>query len=636
MSTVLCTFARRQWPTIARQLRVQQRSAGCKGRQANVTPEVVAALGQCSTQALVDALWVNGWPSNYVEGARPLAPNTRMAGQAVTLRFVRHRPDIAADKPNGVLSPEYVAFEMCGPENVLVMSACGPWESVGGDIKFLRLKQRNVGGLVTDGSVRDTNAVSAYGFPVYSHSTTAKQGPATMQPWAVNDVVNVGGTVVRPGDVIVGDSDGVVVVPQSFAVEALRVAQEREEVEDAIKEELEANPTCPGVYYPFKPPVARESPLGVLLERRGITHQFAPTRALSTRASLVPGCSSRQRRQLSTTATAKGVPDEMKAVRVHTVGDVSALTVETTGVPSDLRDGDVLVRNAHAGVNFIDTYHRSGLYARELPFIVGQEASGEVVKTTPEALAAGFGVGARVCYSVLETYCEYSKVSAGALLAVPDNVNLATACTVPVQGLTAHYLVHDAHAGIAQPGDWMLVHAAAGGTGQFVVQLATAAGYRVIGTCSESKMALAQSLGCEHVIDYRSENVADRVMEITGGAGVKAVLDGVGQSTYEGSLASLAVRGICVFFGNASGPVPPISPLKLVPKSNFITRPKLNDYTRTRTELVARAEHVMSAVGNGDVSVAIDKRFSIDDVVAAHTYIEAGKTTGKIIIDIAP
>jgi len=231
-------------------------------------PEILAELGKCSTQAVVDALWVMGYPQCMIEGARPLAPGMKCVGNAVTVRFVPHRPDIQADKPAGPLSPEYVAFEMCGPNEILVMASIGPWESVGGDIKFLRLAQRQVGGIVTDGSVRDTDEIIGYGFPVFSFSTTAKQGPAVMQPWACNDVITCGNVPVRPGDAILGDQDGVVVIPQSKIEEVLQVAEEREEVEMIIKQELVENPGPPGKYYPFKPPIAKGSPLYQLLERK--------------------------------------------------------------------------------------------------------------------------------------------------------------------------------------------------------------------------------------------------------------------------------------------------------------------------------------------------------------------------------
>jgi regulator of RNase E activity RraA len=218
---------------------------------ATISDEVLHRLAELPTQTLIDGLWVRNWPQAMIHGARPIFPGKKMAGRAVTLRFVPQRPDIAADKPKGEQSAEYVAFELCGPNEVLVASSVGPWESVGGDIKFFRLFQRKVGGLVTDGSVRDTVTLREYGFPVFAFSSTAKQGPAVMQPWGVQEVITCGGITVRPGDAIVGDDDGVVVVPAAMAEEVLKVAAEREAIEKVIKAELARHPGSPGKYYPF-------------------------------------------------------------------------------------------------------------------------------------------------------------------------------------------------------------------------------------------------------------------------------------------------------------------------------------------------------------------------------------------------
>jgi len=214
--------------------------------------ETLEVLRKIPTQTLIDGLWVKGWPMSYIEGARPLQAGQRMAGRAVTLRFVPHRPDLAEDKPKGDQSAEYVAIELCGPGEVLVIDAMGwPYSSIGGDIKFMRLKQRGVGGLVTDGAVRDSNALKEYGFPVYSASTTAKQGPADFWPWQVNDAVQCGRVLVRPGDAVVGDDDGAVVVPRTAVDEVIAIAHQREEVEEVIKAQLEVERCSPGKYYPF-------------------------------------------------------------------------------------------------------------------------------------------------------------------------------------------------------------------------------------------------------------------------------------------------------------------------------------------------------------------------------------------------
>jgi regulator of RNase E activity RraA len=209
-------------------------------------------LRNIPTQTLIDALWVKNWPMSMIEGAVALQPGQHMAGRAVTLRFVPHRPDLAQDKPKGDQSAEYVAFELCGPGEVLVIDAMRwQYSSIGGDIKFYRLYQRRVGGLVTDGAVRDSNSLKEYGFPVYAAATTAKQGPAEFWPWQVNDAIQCGGVLVRPGDAIVGDDDGVVVVPRAIVDEVIDIAHQREEVEGVIKAQLEVEKCSPGKYYPF-------------------------------------------------------------------------------------------------------------------------------------------------------------------------------------------------------------------------------------------------------------------------------------------------------------------------------------------------------------------------------------------------
>jgi regulator of RNase E activity RraA len=252
----------------------QQRGAFATGPAAGgeISDDLLQKLGSLSTQALVDGLWVMGWPSSQIDAARPLAPSMKCVGRAVTLRFVPARPDIVASKPPGEASPEYEAFEKCGPHEVLVMSSTGNTESVGGDIKFLRLKQRAIGGLVTDGSVRDTDEIINYGFPCFAYSTTARQGPAAMQPWECNGVISVSGVTVRPGDAIVGNQDGVVVVPAMVAQKVYNIAHGREVIEHIIKAELTKNPGPPGKYYPFMSgKIKVDSPLAKLLATKGIT-----------------------------------------------------------------------------------------------------------------------------------------------------------------------------------------------------------------------------------------------------------------------------------------------------------------------------------------------------------------------------
>ena len=218
----------------------------------HISDETLEVLRAIPTQTLIDAQWVKGWPMSYIQGAVPLQQGQHLAGRAVTLRFVPHRPDLVQDKPKGADSAEYVAIEMCGPGEVLVIDAMGwKYSSVGGDIKFLRMKQLGAGGLVTDGGVRDSISLKEYGFPVYSASLTAKQGPAEFWPWQVNDAIQCGGVLVRPGDALVGDDDGVVVIPQSIVDEVIEIAHQREEVEEVVKAQLEIEQCSPGKYYPF-------------------------------------------------------------------------------------------------------------------------------------------------------------------------------------------------------------------------------------------------------------------------------------------------------------------------------------------------------------------------------------------------
>ena len=218
----------------------------------HISDETLEILRDIPTQTLIDAQWVKGWPMSYIEGALPLQRGQHLAGRAVTLRFVPHRPDLVEDKPKGADSAEYVAIEKCGPGEILVIDAMGwKFSSVGGDIKFLRMKQLGAGGLVTDGGVRDSVTLKEYGFPVYSASLTAKQGPAEFWPWQVNDAIQCGGVLVRPGDALVGDDDGVVVVPNSIVDEVIEIAHQREEVEEVVKAQLEIEQCSPGKYYPF-------------------------------------------------------------------------------------------------------------------------------------------------------------------------------------------------------------------------------------------------------------------------------------------------------------------------------------------------------------------------------------------------
>jgi len=319
--------------------------------------------------------------------------------------------------------------------------------------------------------------------------------------------------------------------------------------------------------------------------------------------------------------------------------------VETDFPVPEMKPGQVIVKNEYAGINFIDTYHRKGLYPRDLPFVGGQEGGGTVAAVSDEAAAQGVKVGDRVAYSILGSYCEYSAVPAAKLLPVPDGVDMSVATSCVVQGLTAHYLTTSAHADLIKEGEWCLIHGVGGGTCQWAAQMAKLRGYKVIGTCAKGKADVAEKLGCDELIildevpgaafeDYESFDIVKRVMEVTDGKGAKCVIDGIGKSTVDISLNSLSHRGIFVSFGNASGAVPAFPVLKLIAKSAYVTRPKLLDYVTTREELVSRADEIFGWLKDGKLSVSVDTTFPLDQAADGHLYLEAGKSKGKVLYKI--
>lgn len=339
------------------------------------------------------------------------------------------------------------------------------------------------------------------------------------------------------------------------------------------------------------------------------------------------------------------VPETMKAAVIREVGDADAMKIETDYPTPTMGPGQVIVKNEYAGINFIDTYHRSGLYARELPFVGGQEGGGTVAAVSEDAAAQGIKVGDRVAYSILQTYSEYSAVPAAKLLPVPDGVGLDVATSCVVQGLTAHYLTSSAHADLIKPGEWCLIHGVGGGTCQWAAQMAKLQGFKVIGTVSKGKAEVAKDLGCDELIvldevpgqsfeDYDSFDIVERVMEVTEGVGAKCVIDGIGKSTVDISINSLAQRGIFVSFGNASGAVPAFPVLRLIGKSAYVTRPKLLDYTRNREELLWRAEEIFGWLKDGKLNVSVDTVFPLDQASDGHKYLEAGKSKGKVLYKI--
>lgn len=319
------------------------------------------------------------------------------------------------------------------------------------------------------------------------------------------------------------------------------------------------------------------------------------------------------------------------AIRIHQTGGPEVLRWEEVAV-GDPAPGEARVRHEAVGLNFIDTYHRSGLYPLPLPSGIGLEGAGVV-----EAVGAGVTnvkVGDRVAYAggPVGAYSQVRCLPADRLLKMPDSLDFHTGAAMMLQGLTSAYLLRRTYR--VQPGDAVLIHAAAGGVGLIACQWAKALGATVIGTVSnEAKAALASAHGCEHIIYYTREDVARRVREITGGEGVAVVYDGVGKDTFMGSLDSLRTRGTMVSFGNASGPVVPFDPLLLSQKGSiFITRPTLAHYTAKRDELEALGGELFAAVTSGQVRIEINQRYALADAAQAHRDLEARKTTGSTIL----
>ena len=322
-----------------------------------------------------------------------------------------------------------------------------------------------------------------------------------------------------------------------------------------------------------------------------------------------------------------------KAVRVHEIGGPEVLTYEDVQVPAPAA-GEVRIRQHAIGVNFIDTYFRSGLYkAPQLPFIAGNEASGEVIEVGPGV--TGFHPGDRVAYySALGSYATERVFAADRLVKLPDRITHEQGAVLMLKGLTVWYLLHKTFK--VEPHHRVLIHAAAGGIGLLACQWAKAMGAHVIGTVgSKEKGELALANGCDHVIYYNEENFVDRVKQISRNELCDVVYDGVGKTTYPGSLSCLKPRGMWVSFGNASGPVPPFAIAELNNHGSlFATRPKLNDYVAKRSELLEGADTLFSAVIDGKLHVPINHAYALKDAAKAHIDLEARKTTGAVILKV--
>jgi len=289
------------------------------------------------------------------------------------------------------------------------------------------------------------------------------------------------------------------------------------------------------------------------------------------------------------------------------------------------------VRHHAIGLNYIDTYQRSGLYPMRYPAVLGQEAAG-VVEAVGEGVTR-LSVGDRVAYnSGGGAYAERQAVPASRAVKLPDGVDFETAAASLLKGMTVEFLVRRCHQ--VKAGETILVHAAAGGVGTLLVQWAKALGATVIGTVgTEDKAQLARRLGCDHVIFYRTEDVAAHVKAITEGKGVPVAYDAVGKDTFEGTLASLARRGLFVSFGNASGPAPEIEPLRLLRGGSlFLTRPSLADYIATPQELDESAGQLFAMIGSGKLKIEIGQRFKLADARKAHEALESRQTIGASVL----
>jgi NADPH2:quinone reductase len=320
----------------------------------------------------------------------------------------------------------------------------------------------------------------------------------------------------------------------------------------------------------------------------------------------------------------------MKAIRVDEYGGPEKLVYREVDKP-EAKSGEALVRIEASGVNFIDVYHRTGLYPLPLPFIPGSEAAGTVEAVGDDVNE--IQVGDRVAYAMsLGAYAEYAVVPTARLVKIPDGVDAQRAAAAMLQGMTAHYLVTSTYA--LKRGDTALVHAAAGGVGLLLIQMAKRIGARVFGTVStEEKARLAREAGADEVIIYTEQDFQEEVKRLTEGKGVEVVYDSVGKTTFMKSLGSLAPRGLLALFGQSSGIVHPFDAALLAQKGSlFLTRPSLAHYTATREELLWRAGEVFEWIGAGQLKLRIGKRFPLAEASEAHSQLEGRATTGKVLL----
>jgi NADPH2:quinone reductase len=320
----------------------------------------------------------------------------------------------------------------------------------------------------------------------------------------------------------------------------------------------------------------------------------------------------------------------VQLIRIHEHGDAGVLSLETAEVPRP-GPGEALLRIEAIGLNFIEVYHRTGLYKVPLPFTLGSEAAGTVEDVGPGVTVVQ--AGDRVAsLNVRGAYAEYAVADAERLVPLADRVSTKAAAAVLLQGITAHFLAFSTYP--LQRGDTCLVHAAAGGVGLLLCQMAKRRGARVIGTTStEEKAALAREAGADDVILYTRTNFVDEVKRLMGGKGLQVVYDSVGRSTFTGGLDLLAPRGLMVLFGQSSGPIEPFNPQVLSAKGSlYLTRPSIGAYTATRAELLERAGDVLGWVADGSLEVRIDREFPLAQAAQAQRELEGRRTTGKVLL----
>ena len=318
------------------------------------------------------------------------------------------------------------------------------------------------------------------------------------------------------------------------------------------------------------------------------------------------------------------------AIRIHATGGPEVMRWEQVEVGKP-GPGEVLVHNTAVGLNFIDTYHRSGLYPSPLPAVLGREGAGVVEAVGPKV--RDFKPGDRVAYvEPSGSYAEMLLRPADRLVKIPKGISEQTAAAMMLKGMTAQYLLRRSHK--VKKGDTILVHAAAGGVGQILCQWARHLGARVIGTVgSDAKVPLSKNAGCKHVLVTSREKIPERVKEITKGAGVPVVYDGIGKDTFMDSLDCLAPLGLMVSYGNASGAVPPFSPMVLTQKGSlFLTRPTLGHYIARREDLVRTARELFAVVKQGGVRITVNQAYPLKDAAQAHRDLESRKTTGSTIL----